>query len=266
MSRVRVRVPNLDPRKTRTRDTGLTGIAGIAGDCDCYITGGSSVVPSVSNHIPASGDHENEDSEREEQRRQRQGGASQVRLSFSFLLFHYLLTTPNQQKYEKWRGGTHLLVLPIFDTARRQQLHLQLPTTTTTMATTAAAAAADDSNGNGNNSCSCSCQRRRQTTTTTTAAPAAASDNGNNCRCSCQRRRQTTAARRYPPPRSAILLISTQQGGVRVHLLAGPIFSFRCSEEVYAYTPSLCHYSSFRRNEEVPNEDGYLLVVPFFRF
>jgi hypothetical protein len=67
----------------------------------------------------ASDDHENEDSEREEQRRQQQGGPSQVRLELLLLLFHYLLTTPKQQKYEKQRGGTHLLVLPIFDTARR---------------------------------------------------------------------------------------------------------------------------------------------------
>ncbi len=70
LSWVRVRVPNLNPRKTRTRDTGLTSIMGVASNCYCYITGWSSLVPSISNHILASGDHENKDSEREEQWRQ----------------------------------------------------------------------------------------------------------------------------------------------------------------------------------------------------
>ncbi len=68
------RLAILNPRETRTHDTGLTGIAGVAGDCYCHITGSSSCVPSVSNHILASDDHENEDSEREEQWRQQQGG------------------------------------------------------------------------------------------------------------------------------------------------------------------------------------------------
>ncbi len=59
----------LNPRETHTRDKGLTGITNVAIDCYCHITGCFSLVPSVSNHILASGDHENEDSEREEQRR-----------------------------------------------------------------------------------------------------------------------------------------------------------------------------------------------------
>jgi len=50
----------LNPRKTRTRDTGLTGSAAVAGDCHCRITGCSSCAPSVSNHILASDDHEND--------------------------------------------------------------------------------------------------------------------------------------------------------------------------------------------------------------
>ena len=72
MSWVQVRVPNLDPQKTCTCDTGLTGTTGVAGDCYCHIThitGCSSLVPSISNHVLTSDDHENKDSEREEQRR-----------------------------------------------------------------------------------------------------------------------------------------------------------------------------------------------------
>ena len=68
------RLAILNPQETRICDMGLTGIAGIAGDCYCHITGCSSCVPSVSNYILASDDHENKDSEREEQRRRQQGG------------------------------------------------------------------------------------------------------------------------------------------------------------------------------------------------
>ena len=65
----------LNPRETRTRDKGLTGITGVAVDCYCHITGCFSLIPSVSNHILTSGNHKNEDSEREEQQRwRRQGG------------------------------------------------------------------------------------------------------------------------------------------------------------------------------------------------
>ncbi len=109
------------------------GFDGYCGDCYCHITGCSSCIPSISNYILASDNHENVDNEREEQQRQRQGGASQMRLDFFFLLLHYLLTTSKQQKYEKWRGGTHLLVLPIFNTARRSNFRHSEKTPTSSL-------------------------------------------------------------------------------------------------------------------------------------
>jgi hypothetical protein len=123
--------------------------------------------------------------------------------------------------------------------------------------------------------------------------------NGDNHRC--QRQQETDSstnaknddsARRWVPPRSIVLLFSTQRGGVHVHLLVVSfiihvidvtrryqppccvvmtVFAmtrrypplrascFQHSEEVP--TSSLCHYSCFRHNEEVPTSSSLVIVV-----
>ena len=171
-----------NPRKTHTRDTGLTGITGIAGDCYCYITGCSSLFPSISNHILTSGDLENEDSQREEQQRQQQGGHPRCALSY----YNYLLTTTEQQKYEKLRGG---LVPPRHFIAIAHR-----------MATITGAS-----------------DNRRPT--------------------AAQTRRKTMLQGGWVPPCNTVLLFSTQQGGVHVHLLVVSFLVLPIFNTVRRYPP-----------------------------
>ena len=228
LSWVRVRVPNLNPRKTRTRDTGLTSIMGVASNCYCYITGWSSLVPSISNHILASGDHENEDSKREEQRRQvdnDRGGIAGVPWVIIIITALFTDYTRTAEVREAARRVSTPLSFHYHCTTEQRQS--QAPATT------------GDRQQHTRKE-----QRRCEEVPTSSQHCSFLFDTARRCTSLCH---------------SSFFLFSTQQGGT--HLLVVSLFLFTTTRR---YPP--LHPSYFWHSEEVPTSSlcrysCFLLVV-----